>query len=62
MATNVTAVEVARELGVTLDHIYKQLRAGRLEGAVKEQGKWKVPAQTLKSKLLHKGQTGRDQA
>jgi excisionase family DNA binding protein len=55
MAGSLSAVEAARRLGVTLDHIYKQLRAGRLDGAVKSRGQWLIPAQAIKTKLRRRG-------
>lgn len=48
--TKLTAIELARQRGVTLDYIYKQLRTGKFEGAVKEQGEWRIPLPALKTK------------
>jgi len=63
MAINYKPSDVARKLGVTLDHVYKQLRAGRVEGATKIRGQWAIPAQTIRLRLDRKARAeGADRA
>jgi excisionase family DNA binding protein len=40
---NMTVRGVAVRLGCTLTHVYNLVRAERLTGAFKQDGKWKVP-------------------
>jgi helix-turn-helix protein len=44
---NMTVVQVAVKRGWTLAHVYNLVRAGRLPGAFKENGEWKVPQAAL---------------
>ncbi len=46
---DMTVVEVAVRYGWTLAHVYNLVRAGRLPGAFKEDGEWKVPQGALKA-------------
>ena len=43
MEANLSVREVAVRLGVTLTHVYNLVRAERLPGAFKADGKWRVP-------------------
>jgi hypothetical protein len=44
---SMTVVQVAVKRGWTLAHVYNLIRAGRLPGAFKESGEWKVPQAAL---------------
>jgi hypothetical protein len=44
---NLKVVQVAVKRGWTLAHVYNLVRAGRLPGAFKENGEWKVPQAAL---------------
>jgi excisionase family DNA binding protein len=48
-ARNVTVREAAVRLGCTLTHIYNLVRAERLPGSFKQDGKWNVPLSELEA-------------
>ncbi len=50
MAENLTPSQAARQMGTTLDWVYRELRAGRMRGAVKSGKQWKIPAQVVKER------------
>ena len=51
MAKNLTPTETARQIGCTLDWIYRELRAGRFRGAVKIGKHWQIPASAVQQRL-----------
>ena len=59
MPKNLTPTETARQMGCTLDWIYRELRSGRLQGAVKIGKHWQIPAATVLQRLKqHEGRNG----
>jgi excisionase family DNA binding protein len=56
MAENLTPCQAARQMGCTLDWIYRELRAGRFRGAVKSGKHWKIPVQVVQARLEAKKQ------
>ncbi len=56
MAKNLAVREVAVKLKVTLPHIYNLLRAERLPGALKADGKWTVPQAAVNAYLKRRRQ------
>ncbi len=51
MTKNLTPTEMARQMGCTLDWIYRELRAGRFRGAVKIAKHWRIPASAVQQRL-----------
>ncbi len=50
-----SAVEVARRLGVGLDYLYSLLWTGKLQGR-KVGKRWRIPAEAVEAKLKQRGQ------
>ncbi len=44
---NLSPVEFCKRSGLSLGHVYQLLRLGRLEGARKVEGEWRIPAVEL---------------
>ena len=53
---NLKVVQVAVKRGWTLAHVYNLVRAGRLPGAFKENGEWKVPQAALSAYVKRRQQ------
>jgi hypothetical protein len=51
----VTISTAARTLNQSVDNIYRKLRAGRVSGAVKQDGVWMLPADFINAELLRLG-------
>lgn len=51
MTKNLTPTETARQMGCTLDWIYRELRAGRLQGAVKAGKHWLIPLAAVQQRV-----------
>ena len=52
--------ETARELGFTIPYIFQLLHAGRIDGATKVDGKWEIPASSVRA--LQKNRESRKRA
>jgi hypothetical protein len=50
-----TALEYAKERGVSLDWIYKQARQGKIPGARRIDGRWAIPAQPTQTRQSNCG-------
>jgi excisionase family DNA binding protein len=53
MPRELTIIETARKLGITLDALYRLIYAGRLP-ARKEGRRWMIPAEAVKARLKSK--------
>jgi hypothetical protein len=43
--------DAARTMGITLTYLFHELWAGRIPGAFKEDGKWRIPRQAIEARL-----------
>jgi len=51
MAKNLTSSQAARQMGCTLDWIYRELRANRFAGAKKFGKEWQIPISAIRARL-----------
>jgi excisionase family DNA binding protein len=51
MTATITPRQTARELGVSLHHVYDLLWSGRFPGAKKNGKRWSIPVSDVKARL-----------